>query len=239
VSLFETCEEEEFPPFVLEQAEEYPRSELLRLEKELLGFYFSGHPMDEFRKIWERCADADLAHPERANPERVYTLVAMLKEFREIITKNGKKMAFGKVEDFKGSMEIVVFPDSLEKFRDRLIVDKVLCLKGKIDVTRSAPSLKVEDFADPEALKDKSWREIHLRLAPGISSEDELYDLRDVLFEAPGACAVYFHVPLARAVGDGEGEAVVRANPQITCSPSPEILDRLKSTKGVVEVWRD
>ncbi|MBL8968537.1 MAG: DNA polymerase III subunit alpha, partial [Spirochaetaceae bacterium] len=188
VSLFETCGEEEFPPFAFEPCEEYPRAELLRLEKELLGFYFSGHPMDEFRKQWERCSDADLAHPERAGAEKLYTLIAMLKEFREILTKNGKKMAFGSVEDYAGSIEIVVFSDQLERFRERFVVDKVLCLKGKIDLTRSAPSFKVEDFVDPASLKDKSWREVHLRLKPGIASEDELYDIRDALFEAAGPC---------------------------------------------------
>jgi DNA polymerase-3 subunit alpha len=247
VSLFETCEEEEFPPFTLEPSEEYPRSELLRLEKELIGFYFSGHPMDEFRKVWERCADADLSKPERSNPDKLYTVVAMLKEFREIITKNGKKMAFGAVEDFQGSIEIVVFSDMLERFRDRLVVDRVLCLKGKIDLTRSAPSLKVEDLVDPDSLKDKSWREIHVRLEEGISTEDELYDLRDVLFESPGACSVWFHVPLGKAAAEGEagaakaaaGEAVVRANPQITCSWSEETLDRIRETRAVVEAWRD
>jgi DNA polymerase-3 subunit alpha len=236
-SLFDTCEEEEFPPFVLEPGEEYPRSELLRLEKELLGFYFSGHPMDEYRKIWERCADADLAHPERSNPEKLYTVVAMLKEFREIITKNGKKMAFGAIEDFAGSIEIVVFPDALEKFRDRLVVDRVVCLRGRIDVTRSAPSLKIEDLADPDSLKDRSWREIHLRLREGIATEDELYDLRDVLFEVPGPCAVYFHVPVGGA--DAATERLVKANPQITCSFSEEALERLRAARGVVEVWRD
>ncbi|MDP3177887.1 MAG: DNA polymerase III subunit alpha, partial [Spirochaetaceae bacterium] len=93
-SLFDGSGEEEYPPFEPIPQEEYPRSELLRFEKELLGFYFSGHPMDEWRKIWERCSDLDLTHIERASPDRTYTLVAMLKEFREILTKTGRKMAF-------------------------------------------------------------------------------------------------------------------------------------------------
>jgi DNA polymerase III subunit alpha len=266
VSLFETCEEEEFPPFEFEAAEEYPRGEILAREKELLGFYFSGHPMDEYRKIWERCSDADLAHPERAVPERSYTAVAMLKEFREILTKTGRKMAFGSVGDFEGSIEIVVFADALERYRDKLVVDKVLCLKGTIDLTRDNPSFKVDEIVDPDELKEKSWREIHVRLAAGIKSEDELYDLRDALFEMPGGCEVYFHVPLGlpQAPADFPGpfpeddpqaagcpsplpsapaapdrEVLVKANPQISCASSEESLERLRSTRGVAEVWRD
>jgi len=194
-SLFDATDEEEFPPFQYATSDEYPRADLLRLEKELIGFYFSGHPMDEWKGLWERSSDAPVAHPERANPDRSYTLVAMLKTFREIITKSGKKMAFGEVEDYSGSIEIVVFPDTLERHREKFLVDKVLFLRGKIDTGRSVPSFKVEDFLDPGELAAKSWREVHLRLAPDIRSEDDLYELRDMLFESRGNCQVFFHVP--------------------------------------------
>jgi len=107
-------------------------------------------------------------------------------------------MAFGEVEDYSGSLEIVVFPDTLERHRDKFLVDKVLFLRGKIDTGRSAPSFKVEDFLDPGELTAKSWREVHLRLAPGIKSEDDLYELRDILFESRGNCQVFFHVPEGR-----------------------------------------
>jgi DNA polymerase-3 subunit alpha len=248
-SLFEGSGEEEYPPFQPERAEEYERSELLRIEKELLGFYFSGHPMDAWRKIWERCADADLAHPERSSPDRTYTVVAMLKEFREIFTKAGKKMAFGAVEDPAGSIEIVVFADVLERFRDRFLPDAVLCLRGKIDLTRSKPSLKVEDFADPAALKERSWKEVHLRLLHGLEAEADLYPIREAIIDEAGSCQVYFHVPLAPgAVAGAAGEsatearpreAVIRAHQQIACSASEEALERLRGAPGVAEVWRD
>jgi len=207
VSLFGSSGEEEFPPFSFNPEEEYPRSDLLRLEKELIGFYFSGHPMDEFRGLWERSSDAPVAHPERAGPDRTYTLIAMLKTLREIITKGGKKMAFGTVEDYSGSLEIVVFPDTLERHRDKLLVDTVLFMKGKIDSTRSAPSFKIEDLVDPGELAAKSWREVHLRLRPGISTEDELYDLRDLVFEARGNCQVCFHLPDPPRGGPASKEA--------------------------------
>ena len=232
-SLFEGSGEEEYPPFELQCADEYPRSEILRIEKELLGFYFSGHPMDEWRKIWNRSCDLDLAHPERSSPDRIYTLVAMLKEWREIVTKTGRKMAFGAVEDYVGSIEIVVFADTLERFRDRFVVDSVLCLRGKVDLSRGNPSFKVEDFADPASLKERSWKEVHLRLAEGIAEEEDLYGLRDAILDEPGSCNVYFHVPCV------EGEAVVKANVQITCSASELCLERLREVPVVTEVWRD
>jgi DNA polymerase-3 subunit alpha len=241
-SLFEGSGEAEYPPFAVAKAEEYPRADILRLEKELLGFYFSGHPMDDWAKIRERCSDADLAHPERASPDKTYTVVAMLKEFREILTKSGKKMAFGAIEDPAGSIEIVVFADALERWRDKFVLDAVLCLKGKIDLTRGAPSLKVDELVDPATLKEKSWKEVHLRLGLLPRHEEELYPLRDALDEEPGPCSVYFHLPEADAqvaAAASHREVVVKAHAQITCSASEESLERLKSVSPVVEAWRD
>ena len=244
-SLFDGSGEEEYPPFAVNPSEEYPRAEILRIEKELLGFYFSGHPMDEWRKIWERCSDADLVHPERASPERTYTLIAMLKEFREIFTKAGKKMAFGALEDPAGSIEIVVFADALEKWREKLVVDTVVCLRGKIDLSRGKPSLKVEDFVEPSSLREKSWNAVHVRLGRQPSHEEDLYPLRDAIDEAPGPCNVYFHVPTGceaaagAVVATAADEVVVKAHVQFTCSASEEALERLRGVSSVVEAWRD
>jgi DNA polymerase-3 subunit alpha len=232
-SLFDGSGEVEYPPFQPQSAEEYPRAEILRIEKELLGFYFSGHPMDEWRKIWERSCDLDLAHADRAGPDRLYTLVAMLKEWREIVTKTGRKMAFGAVEDYSGSVEIVVFADVLERFRDRFVLDSVLCLKGKMDQSRGKPSFKVEDFADPASLKERSWKEVHVRLREGVSEEEDLYGLRDAILDKPGSCNVYFHVP------SGGGEEIVKAHVQITCSASELCLEHIRELPVVAEVWRD
>jgi DNA polymerase III subunit alpha len=231
-SLFDGSGEEEIPPFAFEGAEEFPRKEVLQTEKDLLGFYFSGHPMDEFRKIWERCADLDLSHTERAAPKRKYTVVAQLKEWREILTKTGRKMAFGSVEDYRGSIEIVVFADMLEQSRDRFAPDAVLCLRGEVDLSRSNPSLKVEEVLDPSGLKEKSYKEIHLRLSE-IHAEEDLWELRDTLFESSGPCSVFFHVP------GKAGETVVQAYSGISCAPRPEVVDRLRETHHVKEVWLD
>ena len=231
-SLFEGSGEEEYPPFAVEPAEEHPRAELLKLEKELLGFYFSGHPMDEWQRLYERCSDADIAHPERAGADRTYTLVAMLKEFREILTKTGRKMAFGAVENPGGSIEIVVFSDTLERFRERFVVDSVLFLRGKIDCSRDKPSFKVEDFADPEALQERSWQEVHVELGGGIEQDEDLYELREAILDAPGSCQVFFHLH-GRACDE-----VVRAHAQITCSADEASLEKLRAVPRVVKVWR-
>ena len=238
-SLFDIADETVFPPYQMEPSDEYGRQEMLDSEKSLLGFYFTGHPMDEFRMVWERSSTLDLGHLERATQDRDYVVVAMMMEFREILTKSGKKMAFGLLEDYSGSIEIVVFPDALDALRPQLAKDRVYCVKGAFDNSRGKPSLQVKELLDPSSLKEKAWREVHVRLSPpeaGASYDEEaLIQLRDAIYSLPGACALIFHIPLK----SGGGEAIVPAGGHIQCSALDKDVALFKAQPLVEEVWRD
>ncbi len=238
-SLFDSGDETVFPPFNMEPCEEYGRQEMLDFEKALLGFYFTGHPMDEYRQIWERSSSLDLAHLEHATQDKEYIVVAMMMEFREIITKAGRKMAFGLLEDYSGSIEIVVFPDALELLRSQLATDRVYCIKGTFDGSRGKPSLQVKELLDPASLKEKSWRELHIRLTSVENGsrydEETMIELRDAIYSLPGSCSLTFHIPLK----DKGGEAIVRAGAHISCSALDKDVEYLKTQPFVAEVWRD
>jgi len=107
-SLFDMEDLGSYPDFVFEPADEFSNQEMLQSEKELLGFFFSAHPMDEYRMIWERSSTIDMGHLDHASPNREYIAVALLKEFRVHTTQNGRRMAFGKLEDYRGSIDIVI-----------------------------------------------------------------------------------------------------------------------------------
>lgn len=238
-SLFDTDDETVFPPLVMEPCEEYSRQEMLDFEKSLLGFYFTGHPMDDYKTLWERSSTIDLAHPERASQDREYVLVAMLTEFREVITKTGKKMAFGLLEDYAGSIEIVLFPDSLEQLREQLSADRVYCLKGSFDASRGKPCIQVKELLDPGSLREKSYRELHIRMESPIEAggydEQNLTSLRDLIYSLHGQCSLFFHIPLQ----EGRKEALLKAGAHITCSALDRDLENLKSHPLVSDVWRD
>lgn len=237
-NLFDMGDESIFPPYVMEPCEEYTRQEMLDLEKSLLGFYFSGHPMDDFKMVWERSSTLDLGRLDRATQDRDYIVVAMLMELREIPTKSGRKMAFGLVSDYAGSIEIVLFPDSLEALRPQLSVDRVHCLKGTYDASRGKPSFQVKEILDPAQLKEKSWRELHLRLQPPSQekyNEEELIALRDAIYSHHGSCALIFHIPLK----DGKSEAIVKAGAHIACSGLDRDVEALREHSLVGEIWRD
>jgi DNA polymerase-3 subunit alpha len=233
-SLFEDTGETEYPDFVFEPAPPMNRHELLQIEKKLLGFYFSGHPLDEYRSSWERSVSLDLGHPDRASPDREYTLLGMIKAIRPFTNKKGKSQAFATLGDFNGDIDLTFFPEIWEKHRDSLAVDKIIALRGKVYTAGERVTFTVTSILDMEDLVEKSYRELHIRLSQNaLSGKENLYPLRDRLFEGSGPCSVFIHVPLAA------GEGVVRAAAQITAGVEKAAIDDLALCEGVAEAWRE
>jgi DNA polymerase-3 subunit alpha len=236
-SLFDTCTEEEFREPVIEESEDWPELERLRLEKEILGFYFSGHPMDRYRKAWEKNVNLDLSRPDRAVPDKTYNLIGMVRSVRVIITKQGKKMAFALLEDYSGSIELIIFTGVFEKHQSRLTEDAIIGVVGKIDTSRGDPKFLVDDFRDPEHLEEKEAGEVHVVLSEEITGEEDFYHLRSFIFEHPGNCALYLHFPPANGTGESK-ERVLKASSQIALSSKEEVLDKIRSHPLVLEVWK-
>jgi DNA polymerase-3 subunit alpha len=233
-SLFEDTGEKEFPDFIFEEVPEWERAEQLRIEKELIGFYFSGHPLDKYRAVWEQF---HLGGPDREDTG-VRTLIGVVKSLsRPFINKKGEEMCFATLEDYNGEFDLTFFHDIWEKSRDQLAADRIIALKAKPDRFRKheRAGFIVYELLDPDALlknADPSYREVHIRLQQSAAEREEtLYPLRDYLVENPGSCSVFIHVP-----GTG-GETVIRTTTQLSAAADAPVIDALTHCEGVDKVW--
>ncbi|MDR1839879.1 MAG: DNA polymerase III subunit alpha, partial [Treponema sp.] len=114
--------------------EDYPpmsREDRLNLEKQLIGFYFSGHPMDEYKEIWQKAVSVDLGKEDLKAGNCV--LVGIVKNIKTITASRGGKMAFAVLSDYNGEIEVTFFPGVWERCQNVIEPDKVAILKGKID----------------------------------------------------------------------------------------------------------
>jgi DNA polymerase-3 subunit alpha len=148
-SLFGDTGEKEYQDFEFEEFPETSREDKLKIEKELIGFYFSGHPMDEYKNLWQSLVKVNLGNEETLVPGS-QILVGLLKNIKLITTSRGEKMAFASLEDFNGEIEITFFPGIWEKCRDKIETGKVAILKGKIDYqqSRDKRSFTVDESLD-------------------------------------------------------------------------------------------
>ncbi|MCL2186253.1 MAG: DNA polymerase III subunit alpha [Treponema sp.] len=131
-SLFDDTKEEILPDFKFDEIPKKSRTDKLNQEKELIGFYFSGHPLDEYKDIWNECVNVNLAEKEKLKTGSCI-LIGVIKKLKSIITKQGKKMAFATLEDYNGEIELTFFTNAWEKLSGRLENDKVYIFKGKIE----------------------------------------------------------------------------------------------------------
>jgi len=233
--LFDALGEEAAPRLALERVPEWPLLDMLNHERLNLGFYFSGHPLDKYLDQIRDCVDLDLTTLELASAERSYTLIGLLKEVKEIVTRNGRRMAFAALEDQRGSLELVIFADVFEKCRPLLAADRVVAAIGKIDRSRGDPKFKVDRLLPPEDLPPRPPRAVHVRFAGAGADEQEFLRLRDLMVGKPGDCTVYFHI---RAEGE-QGEIVIKASPQLALAAEEETLAAVRASPLVEDVWKE
>ncbi|MGC9602144.1 MAG: DNA polymerase III subunit alpha [Minisyncoccia bacterium] len=120
------------------------QEERLAWEKELLGLYVSGHPLDKYKeKLNKRpmtLSELKIKH----RPGMLVVAVGMIQDIRIHLTKNGDPMAFIKIADFDGSMEAVVFPKNYAEYRNILKTENCIALKGKLTSRNGELSMVAE-----------------------------------------------------------------------------------------------
>jgi len=131
-SLFEEAEEQERLDYKFDEYPAMSRSEWLTLEKNLIGFYFSGHPMDEYKQAWENTVKINLGQTENLQTGNC-VLIGIIKDIKQITTAKGSKMAFAVLADYNGEIEVTFFSGPWERVMHIIKEDTVVILKGKID----------------------------------------------------------------------------------------------------------
>jgi DNA polymerase-3 subunit alpha len=130
--------------FKLQEAPAATSTEKLNWERELLGLYLSGHPLDKFRKVIDEKNYKISSIKVDPKEGKECVIAGMIEDVRAIITKKGDNMAFVKLSDFNDTLECVVFPRTMTEFKNLIVKDKALAVKGKISMRNGEVSLIVE-----------------------------------------------------------------------------------------------
>ncbi len=136
----------------LPQAADFNRQDLLQMEKEMLGIYLTGHPLNDVKARIMELTDMDTRRLYDPEDDGVrdgmnVTIAGIISAKKNLVTKKGLNMAFLTVEDLYDALEVVVFPKSYEKCRDCLEVDNIVLMKGKLDMKEEgAPKLLADEI---------------------------------------------------------------------------------------------
>jgi DNA polymerase-3 subunit alpha len=131
----------------LEKTQPATKIQKLSWEKELLGLYVSSHPADDFRKIFEKKA-IPISKITKEMAGRVIKVGGIISSVKRVITKNGSAMFFTKLEDGKDKIEVVFFPNVLNKKPVALKENKPIIVFGRVNEKDGIPKIICEDFEE-------------------------------------------------------------------------------------------
>ena len=208
--------------------DELPPEELLAMEKEMTGFYVTGHPLDKYRDLMKNYTPlGQLAEGEWGDgqPIRAAGLVASAKR---ITTKSGGMMCFLALEDFTGQVEVVVFPRLFEKANPLLLPDAALAVTGKLSVGEETVKIIADGIVPLEAGVSGGpagkAAEVRLRLAARHETGQVFDQLKEIFSRYHGPTVVYLHFTGSRRV--------VRADEQYWLDPQPAAVQALEEILG-------
>lgn len=163
--MFESKDEDERDDFT--RREEFDKSELLRMEKEVLGIYLSDHPLRTYSNMIEKYSNfstgdlEDDAYNEKNFDGKRVKVVGIIELINKKFTKNQKIMEFVKFEDLYGTMELIVFPQKYEQYSDILNEDEILIVSGRLNIIEGE---------DPKILVDNIQS---IKTIPNVEKQDE------------------------------------------------------------------
>jgi DNA polymerase-3 subunit alpha len=195
-SLFDSFVEDQVK-VELERQRDFSRSERLALEKEVLGFYLSDHPLVGFERLlapFITCSVPEaLTRPHKSNVR----VAGLITSSREIITKKGTRMAFAQLEDLKGTSELVVFPDTYSKMNSKLETESPVLVVGAVEAERGEPKIIVESVEPIDEMYKRAKRVVVRLSRPLAESENFLRDLKKIFEAHPGDTEVRLSIDLA------------------------------------------
>lgn len=206
ISLFGTLlQEDEGLELKYPNVGEYSSKEKLAMEKSVLGVYLTGHPLMDYKDVFDKFSfntglleykdedeNGNLVYTEVSEGESVNT-GGIISGFKRITTKNGAVMAAFTLEDLYGQIEVVLYPKIFEKYKDILEEDLIVRLTGKLQIKDDIPQI-IGDSVVKLDVKEDEKIENHqefLGIVLPDGNEDKVEEIRDVLENYPGnVCAI-------------------------------------------------
>jgi DNA polymerase-3 subunit alpha len=172
-------------------------NEVLNFEKEVFGFYFSGHPLMAFADSLTKLTTHNVIEARQVSNGQDVTLGGTLSQTRVITTKKGDRMAFAQLEDLMGKIEIIIFSRTYKRVLDLLSLDEPLIIKGNVDRSEEGAKIIVSEMTKLTDTLKETTRSIHLEIPYPIFTHHKVQRALEIIHEYQGQSPVYFHLKKA------------------------------------------
>ncbi len=213
--------------FEYPEIDEWAEKEKLRKEKEMLGFYITGHPLADYSKLVKHIVTCSIQKLPGQKDKSQVKIAGAIESIQIKRTRKGDRMAILKVEDLTGSTEVVVFPDVFNKTSHILKDDEPLLISGSVEVNEYTAKTIAQEIVTLTSIREKSVKAIELKLDQESISKPLLEDLRSIAFRFPGQCRLLFRIN-----GSEGTDFVIAANNCYSVVPCSELIDEIETMTG-------
>lgn len=214
------------PP--LPRVEEWSYHDLLKGEKETLGFYISGHPLLRYEAAIKDFANADVDRLSNFHHGAIVTLGGVVMELNVRTTKKGDRFGLLQLEDQFGTIKVVAWPDVYSKSSSVLQNDAPVLVRGRLEIEDSgAMAIIAEEFQSLENIRERSARTVLIRFPVEAIEGNRLEKLYELLDGQRGDCAITFEVKL-----DDGSIARIQPNQFVRVKVTPELTNSIKQVIG-------
>jgi DNA polymerase-3 subunit alpha len=213
----------------LPNVQPWTESERLAKEKEILGFYISGHPLERFRTEAEIFATHFVSDLGKWRPEPMTLAVVVTHIKRQLSKKSGSEFARLTIEDFSGSAEVLIFPEKWATLNDQIRTDVPMLLRGaysRRDEGGDNPAFIVESATKLAEMRTNGQVTVAIDLAKGAYSGDVMSDVRAIAETYPGSA------PLEFRWSDGTGVQARLRSRSLTLAADGAALSALRNILG-------
>lgn len=220
-------------PEAVEQAfadvPQWPEKVWLEGEKDTLGLYLTGHPINQYAKEIRHYTDGRLVDLRPTGKEQLASAVGLVLSVRVLTNKRGRRWAIVTLDDKSARMDVRFFPDMYEQFESILESDRILLIKGQVsfDDFSGGNTITARDAMDIVQARERNARALALQIDSQQWQDEKLASLQEILQQFNGgSCPVELHVL------HPDAEAVLTCGAQWYVTPEDQLLHDLKQCLG-------
>ncbi|MDD4171494.1 MAG: DNA polymerase III subunit alpha [Syntrophomonas sp.] len=223
LSLFGEAENIVEEPVVIVTGE-WDSQEKLRREKDVLGFYVSANPLDDYRPVIDLVTTDEIAALDKGGGEEYVRVVGIPVNLSKKVSRKGAPYARFYLEDLSGRMEVMLFPAAYRQYIEHIKPDTAIIVEGFVDRRDERPKISLRRVLE---LKSR-LKELHIRLPYEKTDTEGKQELVNILIRYPGDIEVCLHLP---------NKKIVVLDEKFDVDPHIDLKNKLAQMYGKSDVW--